>query len=173
MQDYDEEEHWWPEDQAYVSNNAFKHSRALTAFSCGRELLELADRYLGKHALITRGVAMRYLPQVSRGHDMFGWHHDIEDRELDLRLSRVLSDTELGQLLGLPAVASIGAETAPDYSCKLDLSGGQEWDAAVAGLLRAILDLGVVPRRLYEGQSLERHFLSVTGNGDEGGDGTD
>ena len=82
MKTYDEEEHWWPEDLAYVSNNAFKYSRSLTAFCCGAELVELTDRYLGKRALITRGVAMRYLPQANRGTDMFGWHHDIEDRRI-------------------------------------------------------------------------------------------
>jgi hypothetical protein len=35
-------------------------------------------------------------------------------------------------------------------------------------VLRALLDVGAVPRRLYEGRSLERHFLEVTGDGANG-----
>jgi hypothetical protein len=84
MRSYDEEEHWWPEDEAYVSNNAFKHSRALTELCCHPEILELVDHYYGRPTAITRGVAMRYLPQAGRGTDMFGWHHDLEDRRLKL-----------------------------------------------------------------------------------------
>jgi hypothetical protein len=81
-QAYDEEEHWWAEDRAYVSNNAFKHSPALTHFFCDPRLAALARSYYGRHAFLTRGVAMRYLPLEERTTDMFGWHHDLEDRRL-------------------------------------------------------------------------------------------
>jgi hypothetical protein len=92
MKSYDEEEHWWPEDRAYVCNNAFKHSRVLTELCCSREILDLADHYFGNRVSITRGVAMRYLPRANRGTDMFGWHHDLEDR----RLKAMVLLTELG-----------------------------------------------------------------------------
>jgi ABC-type multidrug transport system ATPase subunit len=84
-------------------------------------------------------------------------------RELDLRLSRKLGDAEIERVRGLAAVVSLDAEKAPDYGIKLDLRNGDDWDEAVGGVLRALLDMGAVPRRLYEGQSLERHFLAVTG----------
>jgi hypothetical protein len=79
---YDEEEHWWPDDRAYVTNNAFKHSSSLTRFFCDPRLTALARSYYGRPAFITRGVAMRYLPLEERHKDMFGWHHDLEDRRL-------------------------------------------------------------------------------------------
>ncbi len=79
---YDEEEHWWPDDRAYISNNAFKHSPSLVRFFCDPRLTALARSYFGRHAFITRGVAMRYLPLEERHKDMFGWHHDLEDRRL-------------------------------------------------------------------------------------------
>jgi hypothetical protein len=82
MKSYDEEEHWWAEDRAYVTNNAFKHSPGLTRFFCDPRLTALAEQYYGKHAFLTRGVAMRYLPHDARENDMFGWHHDLEERRL-------------------------------------------------------------------------------------------
>ncbi len=79
---YDEEEHWWPADLAYVSNNAFKHSPSLTRLFCDPRLTAIARSYYGRHAFITRGTAMRYLPLAERENQMFGWHHDLEDRRL-------------------------------------------------------------------------------------------
>lgn len=81
-QDYDEEEHWWPDDRAYITNNAFKHAPSLARFCCDPRLTAIARSYYGRHAFITRGVAMRYLPLEERHNDMFGWHHDLEDRRL-------------------------------------------------------------------------------------------
>jgi len=84
-------------------------------------------------------------------------------REVDLRLSRVLDDAELERLRSAAPIAAIITSDAPDYAIRLDLGDGRDWDDTVASLLRALLDLNAVPRRLYEGQSLERHFLAVTG----------
>jgi hypothetical protein len=81
---YDDEEHFWPLDRAYVSNNAFKYSAALARFCCRPELLAVIRDYLGRPPQITRGVAMRYLPDTAKDRDMFGWHHDLEDRRLKL-----------------------------------------------------------------------------------------
>jgi hypothetical protein len=83
---YFEEEHWWPEQRAFVSNNAFKHSSELVRFSCRPELLEAAHLYLGRPASIQRAVAMRYLAGVTPERDMFRWHHDLEDKRLKVMI---------------------------------------------------------------------------------------
>ena len=85
-------------------------------------------------------------------------------RELDLRLSRRLESAEVDRVKELPGVAFVKTDNAPDYAIGFASSEGNDWDGAVAGVLRELLDLGVVPRRLHEGQSLERHFLAVTGS---------
>ncbi len=83
---YDEEEHYWPADRAFVCNNAFKYSAELVRVSCDPCLLSLVRHYLGKPPLIQRGVAMRYLPAPVREHDMFGWHHDMEEQRLKIMI---------------------------------------------------------------------------------------
>ena len=87
-------------------------------------------------------------------------------RELDLRLSRPLSDDELARVRALPAVIGIEAKAPPDYMLRFDLSNGGDWDSVVGRVLGTLLEIGAVPRRLHEGQSLERHFLEVTGKSD-------
>jgi hypothetical protein len=77
---YDEEEHVWPEEQAYVTNNAFKYSNALTRFCADDTLVEAARRYVGAEPSIQRALAMRYLPCTVAETDMFGWHHDMEEK---------------------------------------------------------------------------------------------
>lgn len=97
--DYDEEEHWWPADLAYVTNNAFKHAPSLTRFFCDPRLTAVARSYYGRHAFITRGTAMRYLPLEERQNQMFGWHHDLEDRRLKALV--LLTDLDAsGQVMG-------------------------------------------------------------------------
>lgn len=83
---YFEEEHWWPQDRAFVSNNAFKYSSELVRFCCRPELLEAATLYLGKTPFIQRALAMRYLPARSTTNDMFGWHHDLEDQRFKVMI---------------------------------------------------------------------------------------
>jgi hypothetical protein len=83
---YDDEEHYWPRDRAYVSNNAFKYSSALVRFCAQPDLLDVIQDCLGRPPVITRGVAMRYLPDTAKDRDMFGWHHDMEDRRLKLQI---------------------------------------------------------------------------------------
>jgi hypothetical protein len=87
---YDEEEHYWVKDRAYVSNNAFKYSADLLALACHRELLDAAHLYVGKQPHIQRGVAMRYLPSQETSNDMFGWHHDMEEKRFKVMV--LLSD---------------------------------------------------------------------------------
>jgi hypothetical protein len=91
---YDEEEHWWPNDRAYVSNNAFKYSAQLAQLCCNEALLACANLYLGKTPFIQRGIAMRYLPSRSTTNDMFGWHHDMEERRFKMMI--LLTDVDAG-----------------------------------------------------------------------------
>jgi glycosyltransferase involved in cell wall biosynthesis len=81
-QSYDEEESFWPKDRAYISNNAFKYSQCLVNWCRRDALLELVRAYIGIKPMISRGVAMRYLPDKEKHSDMFGWHHDMEDQRL-------------------------------------------------------------------------------------------
>jgi ABC-2 type transport system ATP-binding protein len=94
-------------------------------------------------------------------------------RELDLRLSRPLDQQELARLTSMPVVASVEPGNGSDCTVRLDLGEGGSWDDAVGALLRALLEMGAVPRRLHEGQSLERHFLAVTGARGEAHDAED
>ena len=81
---YDEEEHWWPKDHAYITNNAFKYSKQLIRSCCDPKLLEIARQFYGRDALIQRGVGMRYLSSRRTGNDMFRWHHDMEEKRLKM-----------------------------------------------------------------------------------------
>jgi len=91
-------------------------------------------------------------------------------RELELRLSRALDEHEIERLTSLPAVKSVKSRGSVDYSLQFDLGDSGDWDEVVASVLRLLLEFGAVPRRLHEGQSLERHFLAVTGAKNEAGD---
>lgn len=131
------------------------HGRATVVISSHNlaEIQELCDHVaiLAKGRLVTAGK----MADLTAG-----------SRELDLRLSRRLEDAELARLQSTAPVSSIDSANAPEYALRLQPEG--DFDAAVAAVLRAVLDLGVVPRRLHEGRSLERHFLEVTG-GDRSG----
>ena len=83
---YDEEEHYWPNDNAYVSNNAFKNSPTLAKVCSHSKLIELANYFYGRRAYISRGVAMRYHASKKTDNDMFGWHHDMEDKRFKMMI---------------------------------------------------------------------------------------
>jgi ABC-2 type transport system ATP-binding protein len=96
-------------------------------------------------------------------------------RECKFGLSRPLQDAELQHLRRIPGVRSIEPTNVPtansnhptrsaEYLVVLDLSiEGADQDTIIAALLRDLLDLGITPRRLTEGRSLESQFLEVTG----------
>ncbi|MEP7362498.1 MAG: phytanoyl-CoA dioxygenase family protein [Acidobacteriota bacterium] len=90
---YDEELHWCPKDNAYISNNAFKYSRDLVDFCFNAELLAIVDLFLGKPSFISRGVATRYPPADSTNKRAFSWHHDMEER----RLKALVLLTDVGE----------------------------------------------------------------------------
>ncbi len=94
-------------------------------------------------------------------------------REYNLFLSRPLQKNELENLSSLGGVCDLKAITvvgntqskeSASYLVTLDLSGDHtNQDDVIAALLRSILDLGITPRKITEGRSLETHFLEVTG----------
>ncbi len=133
------------------------------------EIQELCDHV----AILDHGrlVLAGSVDEITRSH-----------RECYLGLSRPLLDGERQRLGAIPGVVSIepvSAATAnlnhearpAEYLVKLDLSAdGLCQDAVIAGLLRTALDMGITPRKLVEGRSLETQFLEVTGR-DNGPDG--
>ena len=98
----------------------------------------------------------------------------LAGREYNLVLSRPLQEHEADQLLSINAVRQIkkSSETFPTtsagqtpYLVKLDLSQNDtDLDEVLAALLRHLLDMGITPRKLTEGRSLETHFLEITGS---------
>jgi ABC-2 type transport system ATP-binding protein len=94
-------------------------------------------------------------------------------REYNLCLSRPLQDSELERLSSIEGVRGIKMLSRPganqskgsaEYLVTLNLSAdhvGQ--DAVISAVLRRVLDMGVTPRKLAEGRSLESQFLEVTG----------
>lgn len=53
---------------------------------------------------------------------------------------------------------------ATEYLVTFDLSADDvNQDTVIAALLRSVLDMGIAPRKLAEGRSLETQFLEVTG----------
>ncbi|MHC4643371.1 MAG: ABC transporter ATP-binding protein [Planctomycetota bacterium] len=97
----------------------------------------------------------------------------LADREYNLFLSRPLQDSELQKLSSIDGVRSIqmpshaGAsqgKVAVEYLVTLNLSAEHvSQDDILAAILRGVLDMGITPRKLTEGRSLESQFLQVTG----------
>jgi len=95
------------------------------------------------------------------------------EREYNLCLSRPLRNSELEQLSSIEGVRSIKMLSHPgahqgkgsvEYLVTLNLSADHvEQDAVIAAILHSVLDMGVTPRKLTEGRSLESQFLEVTG----------
>jgi ABC-type multidrug transport system ATPase subunit len=83
-------------------------------------------------------------------------------RSLDVKLSRALTDGEQDQLKALAEVVSIEAKGSNRYVLSLELTATSDADAVTAKLLRALLDLGVTPRGVATGSTLEEFFLRVT-----------
>jgi len=86
-----------------------------------------------------------------------------EGRRVEFLPPRPLTSQETERLAALPGLLGIApAPTGGRYVASLDSAPG-DTNAAVAGLLRTLLDLGLTPRYFAEGNSLEEVFLKVTG----------
>ena len=68
-------------------------SRALLEVCLKPELTSLINRYLGKRAYITQGVAMRIEPNPNTGFGSFQWHHDAWGK----RINMMIILTEVGR----------------------------------------------------------------------------
>jgi hypothetical protein len=78
---YHEREHYWPDDGAFITNDALAWSPALVALAGDPDVLALVADHLGRRPVVQRALAMRYLPQRPGVEDtQFRWHHDLEDR---------------------------------------------------------------------------------------------
>ena len=83
---YDEELHWRVDDQAFLTNNAFKYSATLARLCCHPTISGIANLYLGQPAYIQRGVGMRYFPAEGIDREMYAWHHDIEEQRVKMMI---------------------------------------------------------------------------------------
>ncbi len=86
-----------------------------------------------------------------------------QGRIVELTFARPLTDGERGTLRALAGVASIEDRGPQRYRVHLAIPDGVAAEATVLAVMRAVLDLGLVPRAMSEGNSLEEVFLSVTG----------
>ena len=86
-----------------------------------------------------------------------------QSRLLEIETSRPLDDADRGQLLEVPGVRVIEDRGPRRYRLQLSLPAEQAADAVVIAVVRTLLDAGIAPRALSEGNSLEEFFLSVTG----------
>jgi ABC-type multidrug transport system ATPase subunit len=87
--------------------------------------------------------------------------HEItrQGRMLEVELPRDLSAAEQARLGAIPGVTAIELRAPRRYRLQLVADG----DAVVIAALRALLDLGLAPRSVTSGNSLEEFFLAVTG----------
>jgi ABC-type multidrug transport system ATPase subunit len=86
-----------------------------------------------------------------------------QGRLLEVETSRPLHDSEHGLLLAVPGVRSIKERGPRRYRLQLAVPAEQSADDVVMTVVRTLLDHGIAPRALSEGNSLEEFFLSVTG----------
>jgi len=91
-----------------------------------------------------------------------------QGRMIDLDTKRPLTDGERARLLGVRGVRATEERGPGRYRLVLSIPEDQTADETIILALRAILDMGIAPRSLIEGNSLEEFFLSVTGK-DGGG----
>jgi len=114
------------------------------------EVQELCDRV----AILDEGhvVAEGLVQDVTR-----------EGRRVEFLPPRPLTSEETERLAAIPGFRGLAlSPTGGRYVASLD-PAFPDGDAAVAGLLRALLDLGLCPRYFADGNSLEEVFLKVTG----------
>lgn len=141
-----------------------------------KQLQQRATLLVSSHNLAEIQELCDHVAILDHGHLVLAGSVDEitrSDREYNLCLSRPLQDSELERLTSIEGVRDIkllsqaGADQAKgsaEYLVTLDLSADHvTQDAVIADILRRVLDMGVTPRKLAEGRTLESHFLEVTG----------
>lgn len=141
-----------------------------------RKLQARATIIVSSHNLMEIQELCDHVAILDHGHLVLAGSVDAitrADRECNLALSRPLEEEEVKQLCSIQGIRSIKAMpsagsnptgASAEYSVILDLSAENiRQDTVISSLLRGVLDMGIAPRRLSEGRSLESHFLQVTG----------
>jgi ABC-type multidrug transport system ATPase subunit len=86
-----------------------------------------------------------------------------QSRLLEVETSRPLDDAERALLLAVPGVGGLEERGPRRYRLQLSLPEESSADAALTLVVRTLLDRGIAPRALSQGNSLEEFFLQVTG----------
>lgn len=81
---YDSRAYWHAKHRAYVTNDALAESPTLGQLCQDPVLREAAGFYLEKPPHVKRIYAMHYLRAPAMAGQQFGWHHDMEDRQLKI-----------------------------------------------------------------------------------------
>ena len=84
---------------------------------------------------------------------------------LDLTTSRALDDGDHAALAALACRPTLESRAGQRYRVLFAVPDGQTSDDAILAIVRALIDRGIAPRALSEGNTLEEFFLSVTGDG--------
>ena len=141
-----------------------------------RQLQQHATIMVSSHNLAEIQELCDHVAILDHGHLVLAGSVDeitLAGREHNLCLSRPLRKSELQQLSSIDGVRSVRRLSQPgadqsresaEYLVTLDLSAENvDHDAVIAAILRSVLDMGITPRRLAEGRSLESQFLEITG----------
>jgi ABC-2 type transport system ATP-binding protein len=75
-------------------------------------------------------------------------------------------------LRALPQVYDIEKTGEGEFNLKLNLSSIEDLDPAKTAILQTFLSLGLTPKSISEGASLEARFLEITGGTYDGGSST-
>ncbi|MEO6597345.1 MAG: ABC transporter ATP-binding protein [Planctomycetota bacterium] len=87
-----------------------------------------------------------------------------QGRMIELTASRPLTEADRVRLRTVPGVHGIEERGPQRYRLALAIPDGQSADECMIATMRAVLDLGIAPRAMSEGNSLEEFFLKVTGD---------
>ncbi|MBX3463209.1 MAG: ABC transporter ATP-binding protein [Planctomycetes bacterium] len=127
-----------------------QRSRQVTTLISSHNLAEIQE--LCDHvAILDRGLVKAAGPvaEITR-----------QGRMLEVELPRELTAAEQARLGEVPGVAAVEVRAPRRYRWSLAADG----DEVVIAVLRALLDLGLAPRNVSAGNSLEEYFLAVTGD---------
>lgn len=91
-----------------------------------------------------------------------------QGRRIEIETARPLTDGERARLHTVHGVRGTEERGPRRYRILLSVPPDQSADETVILAMRAVLDMGIAPRSMTEGNSLEEFFLSVTGSPTEG-----
>jgi ABC-type multidrug transport system ATPase subunit len=130
-----------------------QQSRQVTTIISSHNLAEIQE--LCDHVAILHKGALKAcgpVHEITRG-----------GRMLEIETARPLAADERERLQAVPGVSGFEERGPRRYRLLLAAAAGENDDVVVIAALRALLDLGVAPRAVTAGNSLEEFFLQVTG----------